>query len=1326
MNPSISKSNLRNPRFKIIALILLMAGGIILIPALSVSMNSTNSTNPARTNTSTSEMGGLASTQTGKAQKKSRIPQAPGAQAVVGPNLPSAVTITATLTDNVTPNTTKVSPGSTINYTAIINSTGTTDAAAVAFNDVIDPNTTLVAGSVHASPVAANETYNWVGNTFLDTSARALPSVLANDTISSAPDTIVLTTLAAAPTTLGGTVTLAANGHFTYTPPLGRPNIADGASVNDTFTYTVKNSVDATLASTGTVTINLSGRVWYLQAGAAGDGRSNTPSGNPAAISTSADKSTDIIYVYFNASTLNGAITLDPGQQLIGQGVALVVNAITLIVAGSTPTIQNTTGNAVTLGTPAGNNILAGFNIGNTSGVAITGANVGTLNISTVSINTTGAGLDLTGVGSPTVNIVLGGLTSTSGAKNVNLVGLNGTITLANGALSGATGNAFDVSSGNAGITFSGPISNSGGRQVSIVNKNGGTVALSGSVSGTGTGIFLNNNGGTTMNFTGGVVLSTTTNDAFTATGGGTITVTGAANTLTTTTGQALKVISTTIAATGLTFRNITAGTGAGSAGNGITLDTTGALGGLTVTGTGSAGTGGTIQHKTGADLSTTQGIGIYLNSTSNAQFSWMQLNDFDNFAIRGLGVTNFRFDNSVISGISGNVVSAADEAAISFDGLNGSASISNCNISGGFEYVIKILNNSGTLDRLLVNSTTIGGNHDAAAGNGGDAFQIVTNNSATANLTVTNCTFTSAGGDPFDAIAHNTSNMDVVFKSNNVSNNHVNQAGASSSVIVFSTSTGNVTYDVSNNTVIADTVSAIHNTSNGIAVAKGIPDTGAGGSMSGTVNGNTIGQNGVVNSGSAFTGIFASALGTGTHTTAITNNTVFHYNEEGIFLKSNDPLTGGTAVLNATVTGNITTQPDPLAFAGLWVLSGSGSGTENHTINLVLGDVSAAAVPGSPTGSLQNDFTAGDPGNFSDVEIQELGSNSTINLSKAGSGSGTIAAVVADDNVGTPAVDSFGTAINLVTAQTVRLISPAPISVLEDGANNITYTFLRYGDTSAGLTVNFNVSGTATFGTDYSQSGAATFTTTTGTVTFPAATDLVKVTIDPTVDANAESDETAILTVAAGAGYTVASPSTATTTIRNDDPVPPIAAPDPAEPAALSSGPNSASVTNSEKQPTSEREAIRPSYAVFNMNDSFVNNSSIAFASFRPGNTMNENAIPASYAAAQKTSPNVPQTTVTQNIGALPAGKSVTIKFAVTVNNPPGAAQVSTQGTVSATGIANVLTDDPDTVASPPPPDPTVTLIDLTITWAGGTSTNWDTGANWNTTLAPVAINDV
>ena len=150
-----------------------------------------------------------------------------------------------------------------------------------------------------------------------------------------------------------------------------------------------------------------------------------------------------------------------------------------------------------------------------------------------------------------------------------------------------------------------------------------------------------------------------------------------------------------------------------------------------------------------------------------------------------------------------------------------------------------------------------------------------------------------------------------------------------------------------------------------------------------------------MVGSGSEFTGIFASALGSGTHTTAITNNTIHHYNEEGIFLKANDPLTGGNSVLNATVTGNIHDRAGLLAFAGLWVVAGSGSGTETNIVNVVLGNISNAA--------LQNDFTNGDPANGTDVFLQESGSDSVINLSRAGPLPVQRLASIQDDNVGTP-----------------------------------------------------------------------------------------------------------------------------------------------------------------------------------------------------------------------------------------------------------------------------------------------------------------------------------
>src|SRR6185503_17203987 len=105
-----------------------------------------------------------------------------------------------------------------------------------------------------------------------------------------------------------------------------------------------------------------------------------------------------------------------------------------------------------------------------------------------------------------------------------------------------------------------------------------------------------------------------------------------------------------------------------------------------------------------------------------------------------------------------------------------------------------------------------------------------------------------------------------------------------------------------------------------------------------------------------------------------------------------------------------------------------------------------------------------------------------------------------------------------------------------EDGAGNLVFTFTRTGVTTNALTANFTISGTATFNTDYTQTGATTFAPPTGTVDFAAGSSTATVTVDPTADTTVEPDETVILTVAAGTGYNVGAPSAATGTITNDD----------------------------------------------------------------------------------------------------------------------------------------------------------------------------------------------
>ena len=124
--------------------------------------------------------------------------------------------------------------------------------------------------------------------------------------------------------------------------------------------------------------------------------------------------------------------------------------------------------------------------------------------------------------------------------------------------------------------------------------------------------------------------------------------------------------------------------------------------------------------------------------------------------------------------------------------------------------------------------------------------------------------------------------------------------------------------------------------------------------------------------------------------------------------------------------------------------------------------------------------------------------------------------------------VDAQTQTTNLtITAPSVS-IAVAPASVSEDGATNLVYTVTRSQSLASATVVNISTGGTATSGTDYTGGVS--------TVTIAANATTAAITIDPTADSAVEPDETVILTVAAGTGYTVGAPSSATGTILNDD----------------------------------------------------------------------------------------------------------------------------------------------------------------------------------------------
>jgi predicted secreted protein len=101
--------------------------------------------------------------------------------------------------------------------------------------------------------------------------------------------------------------------------------------------------------------------------------------------------------------------------------------------------------------------------------------------------------------------------------------------------------------------------------------------------------------------------------------------------------------------------------------------------------------------------------------------------------------------------------------------------------------------------------------------------------------------------------------------------------------------------------------------------------------------------------------------------------------------------------------------------------------------------------------------------------------------------------------------------------------VSATDSSASEVGPDTGTFTFTRTGSTTAALTVNFTVGGTATAGSDYTSLGSS--------VTLPIGQATATAVVTPLPDGLTEPPESVILTLAAGS-YSIGTPNAATITI--------------------------------------------------------------------------------------------------------------------------------------------------------------------------------------------------
>ncbi|HSS21263.1 MAG TPA: Calx-beta domain-containing protein [Pyrinomonadaceae bacterium] len=876
-------------------------------------------------------------------------------------------------------------PGDTLKYTVNINSIGG-DATGVTFTDTVDPNTAFVPGSLRATPVAVDDSYSATGNVRISVAA---PGVLGND-FTGVPNA----TITAPPSTSanGGDVSLAADGSFTYNPPAG----FEGA---DSFTYTLTNSEGSNSA---TVTINVSGMIWFINNNAAacttlaaGCGRLTNPFSSLsafAALNNGAGNNpaaNDNIFVYESASDYVGPVTLLNGQKFIGQDSTASLSSITGITpppesdplpamnSGNGTIVNITNGNAITV---ASGNTLRGFTGGNST-TDISGSGFGTLTISDVTLNGTGEALNLTNGTLAATFVSIS--SSNSATTGVTLSNVAGSLTSPTTTITNPTGIGISVGTSSATLDFGSTTSSSSGAAGVSLLTNTGAISFSAlniSPDANQRGLLATDNSNTI----------TSTSGAISNTGATAVEITRGSGT----TPLAL---------------SLTSVSSSGGAGNGIILANT--SGSFTIVGTGTAASGGTIANKTGADGSTTQGSGIFLNNAQNVSLDRMQLNDFQNFAIRGTSVTGFTLNNSTISGLNGTTEAAgSEEGGIRFTNLLGSASILNSTISGSYSTHVRVQNTSGVLNRITIDNSTLGALNDNST-HGGSSIVFDATTGATLNFTLSNSTLTGSRSSMLSATQHGGSHMDAVVLQNKLQNADAFILSGAGGILLQGGDLGvaDLTFNISCNKISTSATGG----AKGAAINIFKATTTTSGSFVGTVGGNAIGVIGQTLSGASNSApaLWIQDHGAGTFTTLVQNNNIVEYGEEAIDLAR----TQGSSTLNASVFGNTVTPNADNAFAGVTIEQGA-LGSDTGAMNLVMGNATAA----SPQ---RNDFSNGDPFDFADIEILRASSSSTVlNLSRNGSAAATIEGVIQDDNIGGAA-----NAVFIPTTGNMNLVNPLP-----------------------------------------------------------------------------------------------------------------------------------------------------------------------------------------------------------------------------------------------------------------------------------------------------------
>ncbi len=771
-------------------------------------------------------------------------------------------------------------------------------------------------------------------------------------------------------------------------------NIA-GSSVNATFGTTQISGTTTQGILIGTSTGNITFGNTTVQAGTDGVSLQNNSAGTRTfgTLNISGSSGNGFLHTVGGGNvTVNGAASIVSNNTAVSIQNPSATNVINF--AAATSVSANTSGQTGVLWTGvAGASVtFNSLSIATNNGTALNATSGGTFNVT----NGTGA---INGIPQPNPAIVASGIAlnanfsqinSGGGANGVSLTSVTGTSNFGTGFLSNQTGSTFLVNGGTCTVTYNGVMTpNPGTRVVDIQNKTGGTVSFGGAITalgGTNLGILLNSNTGATINFTGGLDLSTGANPAFTATGGGTVNATqnntSIVNTLTTTTGTALNIQNTTIGGSGLTFRSISSN----GAANGINMLNTGA-GSFTVTGNGSTCTvatptcdGGSIQSSTG--------YGILFNKVGPVSLTRIKVQNSGTKSVGtptqtagdtcvGACINGFTMDNSIITDSAGG---ATDDGLV-LTNVTGAVSITNSAIANIPHNGMWADNFSYNMSSFTMTNTTIScasGQPCQPSGSvGNDALLLVMRGtSVLTSGSITSSTFSGVRavgvqvqtGDTGRIGSNSGGVITAPAASNSITIGGVGVGvgntftGNGQGIDVGTAQVSNMSFQILNNSVVGKVTSpgAISNQSSATAInaftAAGA-DTGSAHTFVGKIDSNTIGTQGVKDSGAGFgAGIRVVVQGVATQgVVSVTNNTIREVPNSDImiFFGQNGAASSPSASARFKVQGN--TLPafsgsnlslcgpanSPCPGNGIFVLADEGSAVCNSITGNTIFDVS-------------------------------------------------------------------------------------------------------------------------------------------------------------------------------------------------------------------------------------------------------------------------------------------------------------------------------------------------------------------------------------------------